>query len=85
MWLKNFGVIVLACNFLCENFQHRNKVDYGCLLSVCVSGILSPKPQSRSESIKKWEHDLYVEEEQKPRTQWEKDRVSGIEELSLLC
>lgn len=46
---------------------------------VGVSRIPSPKPQSRSETVEKWEHDLYIEEEQKPRTQLEKDRVRRAE------
>ena len=51
---------------------------------VGVSRIPSPKPQSRSETVEKWEHDLYIEEEQKPRTQSEKERVSRAER-DFLC
>ena len=31
--------------------------------------------ESRTDKIDRWEHDLYVEEEQAPRLQWEIDRV----------
>lgn len=32
-------------------------------------------PKARCAELTKWEHDLYVPEKQKPREQWEKEKV----------
>ena len=34
-----------------------------------------PVTLSRSEEAQKWEHDLYDEQQQRPREEWEKQRV----------
>lgn len=65
-----------------ENEEERSVCITRCewsVMYVCIL-VFSPKTQSRSESVGKWEHDLYIEEEQKPRTQQEKELVSGVEE-----
>ena len=31
---------------------------------------------TRADKVDRWQHDLYIEAEQKPKEQWEKDRVS---------
>ena len=55
-------------NILCVHAYHN---------TLCMS--YRPKaPLSRAELVDKWEHDLYDPELQKPREQWEKDRVISL-------
>ena len=38
--------------------------------------VTSPKAiQTRADKVERWGHDLFVEEEQAPRKDWEKERV----------
>ena len=43
---------------------------------VCVSRPAPEAEKTRADQVEKWGHDLYVEEEQKPREDWEKEKVS---------
>ena len=58
---------------------------FGWFVCVCVSVYLSvrfrPAPEvekSRADKAEKWGHDLYNEEEQKPREKWEKEKVISL-------
>lgn len=58
----------------------------GLCLCVCLSVRFRPAPEvekSRADKAEKWGHDLYNEEEQKPREKWEKEKVISLS-LSLL-
>ncbi len=47
---------------------------YVCLfMCVCVCRVTAPP--SRADTADRWGHDLFVEAEQGPRQDWEKDRV----------
>ena len=52
-----------------------------CLVSLhlphCRSPAMEVKP-TRADTVERWGHDLYIEEEQVPRKDWEKQRVRHV-------
>ena len=66
---KLFNEVLIVCGwFVCV------------YLCVCLSVCFRPAPEvekTRADKVDRWGHDLYIEDEQKPREEWEKEKVNS--------